>query len=62
MFGSSARCQRLGMWFVLSVMLSALLMVIIDLDCPGVGIIPVNHGTMYYQRSRMRRGELTDAC
>lgn len=53
-FVSAARCgRRLGMWYFLAALLCSLLLLIIDLDRPRLGLVPVNHEAMYIQERSM---------
>lgn len=53
-FVSAARCgRRLGMWYLLATLLCSLLLLIIDLDRPRLGLVPVNHEAMYIQERSM---------
>lgn len=53
-YASAARCgARLSLSFVLALLMSALLIVIIDLDRPVHGVIPVNQDALYYLRDAL---------
>jgi hypothetical protein len=53
-YASAVRCgRRLSLSFVLALLMSALLLVIIDLDRPIHGVIPVNQDAMYYLRATL---------
>jgi hypothetical protein len=53
-FASSARCgRRLGMWYALASLLTALILLIVDLDRPIYGSMPVDVSALYYERSAM---------
>jgi hypothetical protein len=45
--------QRLSVWYLLSLLLCSILLLIVDLDRPRLGLIPVNHDAMYLQHRSM---------
>lgn len=53
-FVSATRCaQRVGAWYLLGGLLCMLLLVIVDLDRPRLGWIPVDHDAMEYEARGM---------